>query len=286
MTNMKRKSMSLEEQKQVMIGILKTFSDFCDSNHLSYFLDAGTLIGSVRHHGFIPWDDDMDVCMPMKDYDTFIDLMKKKGGKLSEYVLVEFPEDILYPYLKITDTRTILVEFPDKNPMEVGVYIDVFPKYGIRDNSWRSRLACSISKFLYDIKWFTHYSVFAWRRPGHNIFLKTLAFLGRLTVAKAKWPARLQSWYIHLYAKRNPLEKCKYVTTMVLGEFDKIAPKECFDNYCLMEFEGNSFRIPIDYDTYLHCLYSGDYMQLPPENERVHHTTEVYWKQVDERGAR
>jgi lipopolysaccharide cholinephosphotransferase len=275
---MNKKVMTLAEQKGVMLNILKVFSDFCDQNGLSYFLDAGTLIGAVRHKGFIPWDDDVDVCMPMKDYDRFIELMRLSNGVLADNIIVEFPENILYPFLKITDTRTILIEFPEKNPMEVGVYIDVFPKYGVRDNSWKSQLACWISEQINNIKWFSHYSILAWQRPGHNFLLRAIALTGEHTMANAKWPARLQNWYLHLYAKRNPIEKCRYVTTMTNGEFHKIAPKECFAGFKLSLFEGHQFRIPVGYDNYLHCLYKGDYMQLPPENERIHHTTIVYWK--------
>lgn len=270
--------MTLDEQKQVMLNILIVFASFCEQHHLEYFLDAGTLIGAVRHKGFIPWDDDIDVCMPMKDYDRFVDIMKSRNGKLTDHVLVEFPENILYPYLKISDTRTILIEFPEQNPMEVGVYIDVFPKYGVRDATWKSRLACWVSGQINTIKWFSHYSVFAWQRPGHNFVLKAIAFVGRHTIANTKWPSKAQNWYLHRYAKHNPLEKCKYVTTMVNGEFHKIAPKECFSTYQPLDFEGYKFRGPINYDTYLHCLYKGDYMQLPPEDKRVHHATKVYWK--------
>ena len=275
---MERIKMSLEEQKQVMLGILHAFADFCENNKLEYFLDAGTLIGAVRHKGFIPWDDDMDVCMPMKDYDRFIELMRSRNGVLTDNIIVEFPENILYPFLKITDTRTVLIEFPDQNPMEVGVYIDVFPKYGVRDASWRSRFACWLSEQMYNIKWFSHYSVFAWSRPGHNPFLKAIAFLGRHIMPNAKWPARMQQNFLHRYARRNPLDKCQFVTTMVLGEFHKIAPKECFESHIQMDFEDKKFHVPVGYDTYLRCLYKGDYMQLPPENKRIHHTTKTFWK--------
>ena len=83
---------------------------------------------------------------------------------------------------------------------------------------------------------------------------------------------------MHRYAKRHPLEKCKYVTTLTNGEFHKLAPKECFDGFQWLEFEGIKFKGPKDYDTYLHCLYKGDYMQLPPEDKRVQHNNEAYWR--------
>lgn len=73
-----RVSMTLDEQKFVMLNILKEFANFCDQHGLMYYLDAGTLIGAVRHKGFIPWDDDIDINMPQVDYDRFIALTKNK----------------------------------------------------------------------------------------------------------------------------------------------------------------------------------------------------------------
>ena len=270
--------MTLIEQKQVMLNILIEFAKFCDQNNLTYYLDAGTLIGAVRHKGYIPWDDDIDVNMPQIDYDKFIDLTRKNDGYISNHLKVEYPQDTIYPYIKISDDRTILVEFPDKNPMEVGVYMDVFPKYGIKDKCWQSKILCATTEFLDSLHWFNTYSIYAWSRPGHNFLQKCTAWIGRKIIKHPAWPVNLQGWIMHRYAKRHPLEECKYVTTLTNGEYRKLAPKECFDGYQLLEFEGYMFKGPKDFDTYLHCLYKGDYMQLPPEDKRVHHTTIVFWK--------
>ena len=81
-----RVSMTLDEQKFVMLNILKEFANFCDQHGLMYYLDAGTLIGAVRHKGFIPWDDDIDINMPQVDYDRFIALTKKQSGYISEHL--------------------------------------------------------------------------------------------------------------------------------------------------------------------------------------------------------
>lgn len=273
-----RSKMTLQEHKQVMLGILLEFTKFCDRHGLMYYLDAGTLIGAVRHKGFIPWDDDIDVNMPYCDYDKFIYITKQSGGYMTEHLRVEYPEETIYPFLKISDDRTILVEFPEKNPMEVGVYIDVFPKYGIKDKKWKSRMACKISELLGLFHWFSSYSIYAWRRPGHNILKKTMAAIGRLLFPQEKFSTQIQNWFMHQYAKHHPVENCQYVTTLTNGEFNKLAPRACFDGFQWLEFEGYKFKAPKDFDTYLHCLYSGDYMQLPPENNRVHHDIIVYWK--------
>lgn len=273
-----RSVMTPQEHKQVMLGILVEFAKFCDRHGLMYHLDAGTLIGAVRHKGFIPWDDDIDVNMPYCDYDKFIYITKQSGGYMTEHLIVEYPEETIYPFLKISDDRTILVEFPMKNPMEVGVYIDVFPKYGIKDKKWKSKMICKVSELLGLFHWFSSYSIYAWRRPGHNIFQKTMAAIGRLLFPQEKFSTRVQNWVMHQYAKRNPIENCQYVTTLTNGEFNKLAPISCFDGFQWLEFEGYKFKAPKDFDTYLHCLYKGDYMQLPPKSKRVHHDIRVYWK--------
>ena len=272
-----RKPMTLDEQKKVMLNILSEFAKFCDEHGLMYYLDAGTLIGAVRHKGFIPWDDDIDVNMPHKDYLKFVELTKKRNGYLSEHLMVEYPEDTIYTFLKIADNRTLMIEYPDVNPMKVGVYIDVFEKFGVKNKSKLSQLVCTISSSLQLIHWFTAFSIFAWKRPGNNCIKRFIAYLFK-AFANEKVSLRLQNWFVCQYAKRYPLEKCKYVTTLKNGEFNKMAPRACFEGYQLLDFEGLKFKAPIDYDTYLRCLYKGDYMQLPPENKRIIHNTKVYWK--------
>ncbi len=269
--------MTENEQKQVMLNILSFFADFCEDNGLNYFLDAGTLLGAVRHKGYIPWDDDIDVNMPRKDYDRFVQIVRNNNGYIRKNMRVEFPEETIYPFLKISDDRTILVEFPHKNPMEVGVYIDVFPKDGIKDDSITSLILCKISEMLGLLLWFNKFSIFAWKNHG-GIIKKTIARVGRILIYDPNFPVRLQNRLIQFNAKKNPIEKCKFVTTLTNGEFHKKAPKECFAGYKMMDFEKKKFRVPIGYDTYLRCLYPGDYMELPPENKRIKHDTIIYWK--------
>lgn len=269
--------MNPQEQKDVMLNILIRFSKYCDSHGLEYFLDAGTLLGAVRHKGYIPWDDDIDVNMPRKDYDRFCELTRKNHGKLSEHLYVEYSEDTIFPFLKIADDRTVLVEYPDKNPMEVGVYIDVFPKDGIKDSSWKSKIVCDVSYKLNLIRWFNVFSIYAWKNDS-SYLKRIVARVGRSLIKFPNLPLKLQQAWIKSYGRRNPVGKCRYVTTLVNGEFHKIAPIECFRSSVLLEFEGNRFKAPVGYDQYLRCLYPGDYMTLPPEEKRIHHDTIVYWR--------
>lgn len=269
--------MKLEEQKIVMLNILSVFAEFCEKNNLQYFLDAGTLLGAVRHKGYIPWDDDIDVNMPREDYERFLQMLKSKKGCIAPHIYLEYPEDTIFPFLKISDDRTVLVEYPDKNPMEVGVYIDVFPKDYILDDTWKSKLICDTSYRINLMRWFNVFSINAWKNSDKKL-KRLIAWCGRKIIRHPNTPLHWQKKLIERYNKRNEKRKCKFVTTLVNGEFHKIAPVDCFSDYIMMDFEDKKFRCPIGYDTYLKCLYPGDYMQLPPPDKRLPHNTVVNWK--------
>lgn len=269
--------MTKEEQKLVMLQILKVFADFCEKNNLSYFLDAGTLLGAIRHKGYIPWDDDIDVNMPIKDYDKFINLTKKNNGFLNKNIRVEYTEETIYPFLKISDNRTILVEFPNKYPMDVEVYIDVFPKVGIVDDGIKTKLLCGLCSFLGKLHWFSKFSIYAWKKDKSRI-KRLIALIGRKVILKPNFFINVQSKLIHNHINNNPLEKCKYVTTLTNGEFEKRCDKNYFFEFDMINFENQKFKAPKESGKYLECLYSETYMEIPPlEKQRVHNTI-VFWR--------
>lgn len=276
MINSARVSMNDNEQKKVMLNILLSFAHFCDDHQLVYWLDAGTLIGAVRHKGFIPWDDDIDVGMPRKDFDKFMELMRKQEDKIGEYLYLERPEDVMYPFPKLADKRTILVEHPEKKPEEVAVYIDIFPKDGIKDKGISSKILCKICELFELIQWFNHYSIYAWSKSTSPT-KRVIGYIGRKLVKNPNWGVPIQQKIIRSHNQKVDYSKCEFVTTLVRGEFHKLAPRSCFDEQIVMPFENYEFKIPKGYDTYLRCLYKGDYMQLPPEDKRKGHNTILYW---------
>ena len=115
-----------EEYKQIVLDILLRIDHLCKHNNLRYMISYGTLLGAVRHQGFIPWDDDIDIVMPRKDYDLLCKVVNKSDCNL-RFLCPETSEDTIYPYGKICDIRTKLKE---SNFIEVegyGAYVDVFP---------------------------------------------------------------------------------------------------------------------------------------------------------------
>lgn len=130
-----REVIEIKEIQSILLPILEYIDKVCKDNNLRYSLAFGTLIGAIRHKGFIPWDDDIDIVMPRTDFDKLIEILEKEQNKkykiLSPYDTNSF---FAGQMLKVYDAETKLCEFPNKYNLEYGAYIDVFPIDGI-DNS-------------------------------------------------------------------------------------------------------------------------------------------------------
>lgn len=268
------KTIELREEQLIELEILKEFAAFCDLHGLRYYLDSGTLIGAVRHQGFIPWDDDIDVCFMRKDYDRFVELMAKRNNRLTDHIVLELEKDSLYPYLKLVDTRTVLIEYPNNNPVETGIYIDIFPKDGLlSQNAGEAARAKRVLRYnlLY---WVGTFTVSKWKRNS-GMKYKLLAAGVRLLIPN---PLRYKEKAIRL-ARKYSGQDCPYVSSLVCSGMGGCVEKECFGEGTDVTFEGLTFRAPLNYDKYLSTLYKGDYMVLPPPEKRVAHETRVYWKE-------
>ena len=165
------KRMTQEEIKKVQLDMLEAFAKFCNQNGLRYFLDAGSLLGAIRHDGFIPWDDDIDLGMPRLDYDRAILLGKDGFG--NHYRIMTEKEGI-YSFAKVIDTRTEMIEFPETHRNKIGVYMDLFPKDGVQDFSKKWYKKCKRVELLGKVYWFNKLSIYTWKKHG-NIAKKLLS---------------------------------------------------------------------------------------------------------------
>jgi len=265
------KEIEINEIKQIELKLLKEFDYFCRSNNLSYFLFYGTLLGAIRHKGFIPWDDDVDVAMPREDYETFLKLaadntyfsiihskMNKKYGEL---------------YAKIYDNTTVIQNKRDLFDFcDIGIYIDVFPIDNIGDtlpNAKKNLSKTSILRKILIAKNWNHF----FKSKTHSAIYEPVRFvffvLSRF-FSKRKLIERIE--------KKKITKKSEYVAC-VCGEGEKeIFPREIFENMELVTFEGNEFFAMRDYDQYLKQTY-GEYMKMPPVSERnPHHLFEAYYR--------
>jgi lipopolysaccharide cholinephosphotransferase len=270
------KKLELDEIKKMQFELLIKFDEICKKYELTYYLEFGTLLGSVRHKGFIPWDDDIDVGMPREDYEKLNVLI---GNTLIEnrYELINYKNPkFIYVMSKFTDHSTIMIENIAIHNV-CGVYIDVFPLDTIRSDKK------SIKK-MYNQLIFLHHCLNI--SSTHNIertgfFKKCL--LGLLApccrfVGYKNW-IKLINYTCKKYSDPEKGDCCAILSYFSNPkEFVKNrGSKSIFSNYIFSSFEGHNFPIPIGYDQWLKNIY-GDYMKLPPIEKRISKHDNEIWK--------
>ena len=241
--------------------MLKYVHDFCVQHDVKYFLAYGTLLGAVRHNGFIPWDDDIDICMLRSDYEKFISEFKSE-----QYgICVPGAPQYNYPFVKVFDKSTILDEKVTSRKTIFGVYLDIFPlDYFPKDKKTLKKL--SHYRNIVDIK--------NCRWKNRRGIIKNFA----IYAAKAFYclhPIEKICKKIDLIS--SAVQKTDMLSDLVWGaKSGEELPCALFDELCSMEFEHEEFCGIKQYDVYLTKMY-GDYMKLPPIEKRVsNHTFDAY----------
>lgn len=251
----------LEEMKQIQMQILDRVDTFCREHKINYWLDSGTLLGAVRHKGYIPWDDDIDIGMLRTDYDKFMELFNKENDVYKAYSVENNP-DFLYPFIKIMDTRTVLYE-PDEKGVKSCVNIDLF----VYDNAPNDE---KLLKKQYKIR--DKY------QKLHNI--RTRVYMSKSNKLKHFVKILLYPFLLvfpkNYFVKKIVANSKRYVNTETgyVGNFTAVSrilcDKSVFDEKIDVEFEGKFYKAPVGYDKWLSVFY-GNYMELPPEEKRVPH---------------
>lgn len=241
------------------MNILKDIHEFCVQNSIQYSLFYGTLIGAVRHKGFIPWDDDMDIIMPRPSYERFIKEYNSDKYKLYSCKTSDYQLDIT----RVADERTLKIEETSSGD-NTGIAVDVFPIDG------------KIPPSEIRLSWYRLQYVFwknAFRFKGTVAYKKNGSLFRNLIVSLLKIPLLpLSLNYIcrkfDAFAMKYPFEGSKYVGCVlsVYGDND-YCEKSCFDEYIELEFEGEYFMAIKKYDSYMRNIY-GDYMTPPPVDKR------------------
>lgn len=253
----------MNELQSCTNNILLYFADFCEKNDIKYFLVGGTLLGAVRHGGFIPWDDDIDVAMPRKDFEKLISMRDKFDGR---YILRyrRWDPEAYYSFLKVEDTKTTKTENVKGRISYIGgVSIDIFPQDGIPIKKQKK-----IVKLYEWLNLIYSYDTFLQPQDKHYGFCKIINKTLFKIVSFEKIIAK--------YIKKHPYEKCEYARSFCGLYGDKETyKKELFGEGVLYCFEGREYPVPQHYHEYLTQMY-GDYMKLPPEEKRVsHHFNEI-----------
>ncbi len=250
----------------ILLEMLAWFHEQCVANNFRYYVIGGTMLGAVRHKGFIPWDDDIDVAMPRKDYTKFIE---KYSSEFHSPYMVEYPhetnKDYLYTSSKIYDTRTTLVERKRKN-VKRGIYIDLFPLDGIGDTQ---EMAIHNYRKIYKLMRL-HNMVSCAFRDNRRWYKNLSIVLGRLISPLFFSERKLNYCINHLCAQRD-FDNTKYVGNLIGNwGYKEIMPRSYFGSPVIYEFEGIKVYGVEKPHEYLLSLYN-DYMKLPPVEKQVSH---------------
>ena len=253
------RELDIVEYKKVTFEVLKKIDKICRQHGINYFLFAGTLLGAVRHKGFIPWDDDIDICMLRADYDRLAHIIQEGKYGLN-FIRIEEHPDTFFPYGKICDTNTVMVEKNFKTIKGYGAFVDVFP-FDFLPNSGKKRL--KINK-----KFFRRYQLLQ-----HSARVSFEVSDSRMTNLKRRAAFIISRFFnAHKIAKKmnDDFKSLNEKPTDYVGlGWHKTA--WLYDDYCEVsevEFEGNCFFAPKNPDRVLKAHF-GDYMKLPPEEKRV-----------------
>ena len=257
------------QQKQ--LDILKAFIRVCDKHNLTYFLVYGTALGAIRHKGFIPWDDDIDVGMPRADYEKYIQLQSEYEG--TPYFIQTFKSDpcYIYNYAKLRDSSTTFLENAFKNHrINQGVFIDVFPVDGMSKEEGDREKIGKKNKFIWRQVYFSYLP--ALRRKVHkrtwfkDILLNIVA--GLFYVFDI---AHYRNKRVERFVRQVSFEEAKMAGIM-FGFTWRIncMPADIFRETIKVPFEDIEVRVVKDYDRYLTLLYK-DYMKFPPKEQQVGH---------------
>lgn len=260
-------TLTLREIQEIELNILSDIDRFCRENGIRYSLDGGTLLGAVRHHGFIPWDDDIDIIMPREDYDRFLKSYQSKNGQYRLYTKDTIPAYRTQMFAKVIDTQTIANEELYQQQDAYGLWVDIFPADYVPA---KPRAYRRIAKRFYCYR--------------HLLYVRCLKKCNksrkdRLFEMLYFWKSdRALLAALDRYARRAK----KTETVCSLGficrnQWDYVFPAAMFDRLRDFDFEGRSFLGFEAYDPYLTQAF-GDYMTLPPVEERATHYVTAYRK--------
>jgi lipopolysaccharide cholinephosphotransferase len=278
---MENKVKNRERQLRIVhhleVLILKEVVRICDNHKLTYYISGGTFLGAVRHNGFIPWDDDVDIALPRRDYDQLLELLP---GELPSHLrLVSFSNTSGYNklYAQVQDQRVQVEILLHRPPIVTPCWIDVFPldgapEPGIRRAVWRARLELlegvwGLSRI--DEAWDEHST----RSAARATFIRAAKHLHTERILNVKRISKRRENILRKYSTRYTNY---YVNTLGAYKFNSIFSRdEIYGDGAYYDFEQLRLRGPKNFEKYLSRIY-GDYMQLPPESERNNwHGTEV-----------
>lgn len=248
--------------------IAKTIDRICKKYNINYFLNAGSLLGAVRHNGFIPWDDDLDIGMLRKDYNKFLEVLNQELDEDFFIQTWDYDENYPFPFLKIRLNGTKYIEYNSRNvDIHKGIYVDIFPYDNLSNNKF--------SRFIqrYSSKIIIHLLL---NKSGYEYSNKKIFFLIKC-LSKIFSKEFLRNKLYSIMNKYNDKITEKVVTFGGANSFEKeTIMYDWVSDKVLLPFEDTFLYAPKEWDKFLKHFY-GDYMTPPPENQRYNRHNIIYF---------
>lgn len=262
------KKMNKDELKKCQIGILDYIDNLCKKNGIRYWIDYGTLLGAVRHHGYIPWDDDIDVSMLREDYNKLIEVCKSNNSGKYQLSCVELDKKCMYPFGKMLDSETVLFE-KGEDGITTSVYVDIFVfDNAPKDNQQRNKAFDQLDKYGHLRKYQLPFGAapMSLKRIGALIKKGFISIL----------PRQYYTRKIVQAAKNNSIKESSFVCDFTCPYYYSrwCVDKNIFLNTVDLSFEGKMYPAPEKYDEWLRIQY-GDYMIIPSKEEQMAHLHEI-----------
>lgn len=271
------RKIELDELKKIELHILEQIDAFCNEKGVQYSLCGGTLLGAVRHKGFIPWDDDIDIFMTRENYDKFIRLAMEEK---------ELPFNLFCPenndlcgneYAKAMCRETYIDEqIANRHNLDLGVFVDIFPVDYLGNTFEEAKKNINKCVFYKRVLTARNWKKFFRSKTRGIIYepIRLFFFILSRFYSEKKLNAKINKINSKFVCKKAKFSGC------ICGCYGtkEIMPTNVFENLTTVEFEGKTFKCTNEYDFYLKSFY-GDYMKLPPEEKRItHHSFDAYWK--------
>ena len=269
--------------------MLIEFGEFCERHGYTYWLCGGTLLGSVRHKGFIPWDDDIDILMPRKDYEKFMRAYSDENGRY-QVASVELDDDRPMAIM-LYDKKTLLTNLQGKEYTYKHLWIDIFPVDNLSNNKWIRVLICYLKElFIYfyhgsilDIEPTKRYQdrdggLFNWKAKIRTLIKYVFITLFHQTSSKM-W-GNFTNKIVRIWENKDTnWQGCMITAAHHNNGLSEILPKNVFSSTIKLDFEGHQLNAMVGYKEYLTSLY-GDYMKMPPKDKQVsHHNFRAFYKE-------
>ncbi len=261
----------IREIQQMELGIMEYIHEVCQKIGVKYFLAYGSLIGAVRHKGFIPWDDDMDICMLREDYEKLQDYLIANPDERYEVMSYKNNLNYVYPFMKVQDNQTYLLEEDVRIDSNMGIYVDIFPVDGYEDDSvFKDKMTRLIKKrqlSCYTFKGITN------TKSLLNSLIRYISVIIFYFTNTNKYIRGIDE-----LAQSRKVDDYELVDYLIYKDMNKpVWKREWLDQTITGVFEGKEFMIPKNYHEILTSDY-GDYTQLPPVELRFSHHDFQLWK--------